>query len=53
MKRFSIRTLMVGIFITAIGLAVFRGGKDAWTGLMLLIALCSSGYLIVETRRMS
>jgi hypothetical protein len=51
--RISIRTLMVAIFVSAIGLAALRGGKDVLNGFLLLIAICSSGYLIMETRRVS
>ena len=53
MKRFSIRSLMAVILVSAVCLAALMGGKDVWTGFMLLIALCSGAYLVVEMRRVA
>ena len=45
MRRFSIRSLMAVIFVSAIGLAALRDASDIGMGMLLLVALFSAGYL--------
>jgi hypothetical protein len=51
MYRFSIRAQMAIILVSAVGLAAIRNANDFWTGLMLLAALASGGYLAIEIKR--
>jgi hypothetical protein len=50
MHRFSIRTLMGVVLASAVGLAALRNKNDVWMGLLLLVSLCSGGYLAFAIR---
>jgi MFS family permease len=43
MRRFSIRTLMAFVLVSAIGLAALRNANDLWAGMLLLLALAAVG----------
>ena len=45
MRRFSIRSLMAFVLVSAVGLAALRSKNDIWMGILLLISLCSGSYL--------
>jgi hypothetical protein len=47
MRRFSIRTLMSAIVVSAIGLAALRNASDLWAGIMLLVALAAVGVAVL------
>ena len=47
MRRFSIRTLMAFIVVSAFGLAALRNANDLWAGLLLLAALTATGTAIL------
>jgi hypothetical protein len=51
MKSFSIRSLMAVILVSAVGLAALRNTNDQREGMLLLVALCSGGYLAVEIKK--
>ena len=43
MRRFSLRTLMAFIVVSAVGLAALRNANEFWAGIMLLALLAASG----------
>ena len=43
MGRFSIRTLMASLVVSAVGLAALRNANDLWAGMMFLTALAVVG----------
>jgi hypothetical protein len=47
MRRFTIRTLMSAIVVSAIGLAALRNASDLWAGFMLLVALAAVGVAVL------
>ena len=47
MRRFSIRTLMAFVLVSAIGLAALRNASDLWAGMMLLLALAAVGIAVM------
>jgi hypothetical protein len=47
MRRFSIRTLMSAIVVSAIGLAALRNANDLWAGMMFLVALTAVGVAVM------
>ncbi len=49
MRRFSIRTLMVFVLVSAVGLAALRNANGVWAGVKLLLALASVGVAVVGT----
>jgi hypothetical protein len=46
-RRFSIRTLMVLVLVSAVGLAALRSAGDLWAGMLLLLALASVGVAVM------
>jgi hypothetical protein len=47
MRRFSIRTLMAFVFVSAVGLSAFRNASDLWAGTMLLLALAAVAVAVM------
>jgi hypothetical protein len=47
MRRFSVRSLMAFIFVSAVGLAALRNPNDVWAGAMLLVALAAVGIAVL------
>ena len=47
MRRFSLRTLMTFLFVSAVALASLRNANDLWAGMMLPTALGSVGVAIL------
>ena len=47
MHRFSIRTLMAFVLVSAVGLAALKNASDLWAGMMLLVALGSVGIALL------
>jgi hypothetical protein len=47
MRRFSIRTLMAVILVSAVGLAALRNANELWAGTMLLITLAAVGVAVL------
>jgi hypothetical protein len=47
MHRFSIRTLMAVVLVSAIGLAALKNANDLWAGMMMLIALAAVGVAVL------
>ena len=47
MPRFFIRTLMAFIIVTAVALTALRYANELWAGMMLLVALATSGTAIL------
>src|SRR6266436_1870509 len=47
MRRFSIRTLMAFVLVSAVGLAALRNASDLWAGMMLLVALAAVGVAVL------
>jgi hypothetical protein len=47
MRRFSIRSLMAFVLVSAIGLAALRNASDLWAGMMLLLALAIVGTALM------
>jgi hypothetical protein len=47
MRRFSIRTLMAFIIVSALGLATLRNANDWWAGTMLFVAIAAVGIAMV------
>ena len=47
MRRFSIRSAMAFIVVSAIGLAALRNANELWAGMMLLIALAAVGVAVL------
>src|SRR5437868_1966746 len=47
MHRFSIRTLMAFVLVSAVGLAALRNASDLWAGMMLLVALAAVGVAVM------
>jgi hypothetical protein len=47
MHRFSIRTLMAVILVSAIGLAALRNANGIWAGLMMQFALAAVGVAAI------
>jgi hypothetical protein len=49
MRRFSIRTLMALIVVSAVGLAALRNANDLWAGMMFLAVLAAVGIALIGT----
>ena len=47
MRRYSIRTLITFVFLTAVGLAALRNANELWAGMMLLTALTAVGVAVL------
>jgi hypothetical protein len=47
MRRFSIRALMIFVFVSGIGLAALRNANDLWAGMMMLVALAAVGVAVM------
>ena len=47
MRRFSIRTLMAVILVSAIGLAALKNANDLWAGMMMLFALAAVAIAVM------
>jgi hypothetical protein len=47
MRRFSIRTLMAFVLVSAIGLAALRNANELWAGALLLVALAAAGAAVL------
>ena len=47
MRRYSIRTLMALVVVSAVGLAALRGADATWAGLLLLTALAAVGAAVL------
>ena len=50
MRQFSIRNFMGFTVIAAVGLASLRKEHAVWMGVLLLVSLCSGGYLALAIR---
>ena len=47
MRRFSIRSLMAVVVVSAVGLAALRNANEQWAGTMLLVVLAAVGVAVV------
>ena len=47
MKRFSIRTLMAFVLVSAVGLAALRSATELWAQMMLMTSLFAVGVAVV------
>ena len=47
MRRFSIRTLMAFVLVSAVGMAALRNASDLWAGMMLMAALAAVGVAVL------
>jgi hypothetical protein len=47
MRRFSIRSLMAFVVVSAVGLATLRNASDLWAGMMLLVDLAAVGVAVL------
>jgi hypothetical protein len=47
MRRFSIRTLMACVLLSAVGLAALRSASRLWAGIMMMLALAAIGVAIL------
>ena len=47
MRRYSIRTLMALVVVSAVGLAALRGADETWAGMLLLAALAAVGAAVL------
>lgn len=47
MRRFSIRSLMVLIVTSAVGLAALRNANELWAGMLMLLTLAAVGVAIL------
>ena len=45
--RFSIRTLMAVIVVSAVGLAGLRNANELWAGMLLIVALAAIGISVL------
>jgi hypothetical protein len=43
MRRFSIRTLMAFVLVSAVGLAAIRNANERWAGVMMMLAMALFG----------
>jgi len=47
MRRFSIRTAMAFVLVSAVGMAALRNASDLWAGIMFLVALGAVGVAVM------
>src|SRR4051795_7359154 len=47
MRRFSIRTLMAFVLVSAVALAALSNANEPWAGMMLLLALAAVGVAVL------
>ena len=47
MRRFSIRSLMAFVFLSAVGLAALRNAGELWAGMLLLADLTAVGVALM------
>ncbi len=47
MRRFSIRSLMAFILVSAVGLAALRLAGDLWSGMLLVVTLAAVGVAVL------
>ena len=48
MRRFSVRSLMAFVLVSAIGLAAFRNANEIWASVMLLVAFGAAATALVN-----
>lgn len=47
MRRFSIRSLIAFVVVSAVGLAALRNADEPWAGMMLLLVLAAVGVAVL------
>jgi hypothetical protein len=47
MRRFSIRSLMAFVLVSAVGLAALRNSSELWAGVMLIVVLAAVGVAVL------